>query len=307
MRIERSDRIGMAENSSSFYLLKTVLSWLMTLCYVLSLHSSKFPNGELSINSDECGIAGPTARIVNGLLAARSQLPWMVFLAVKINGEYTTCSGTILTQRNILTAAHCIKQNDTYPTRIVAFYNSTEKLEGAFWRVDRMKVHPDFNETTFVNDIAILRVEQPFTFTITTRPICISLEPVDIFHKHVRVAGWGRLKQFGPPQRLLYYTSLRVLSDEVCMRKFGSNGYNITLQFCAYEDTTDACEGDSGGPAIARAGNHRFLQVGIVSYGAACAGKVPGVYTRLDALVPWILDNILYGTWQILYPRGEDK
>ncbi|XP_075532201.1 chymotrypsin-2-like isoform X2 [Dermacentor variabilis] len=252
----------------------------------------------------------------------------MVFLAVKINGEYTTCSGTILTQRNILTAAHCIKQNGTYPTRIVAFYNSTQKLDGAFWRVDRMKVHPDFNETTFVNDIAILRVEQPFSFTMTTRPICISLEPVDIFHKHVRVAGWGRLKQFGPPQRLLYYTSLRVLSDEVCMRKFGNNGYNITLQFCAYEDTTDACEGqgsrhnakpdnyneehswekgDSGGPAIARADNHRFLQVGIVSYGAACAGKVPGVYTRLDALVPWILDNVLYGTWQILYPRGEDK
>ncbi|KAL1441899.1 hypothetical protein MTO96_008215 [Rhipicephalus appendiculatus] len=225
----------------------------------------------------------------------------MVFLVIKTNGNYTTCSGTILTQRNILTAAHCIKQNDTYPTRILAYYNSTEKFDGEFLRVDRMKVHPDFNETSFVNDIALLRVERSFTFTTRTRPICISLEPIDIFHKHVRVAGWGRLKQFGPSQRLLYYTSLRVMSDEVCMRKFASNGYNTTLQFCAHEYTTDACDGDSGGPAIARADNRRFLQVGIVSYGAGCADKeVPGVYTRLDALVPWILDNILYGTWLIL-------
>ncbi|KAL3254245.1 hypothetical protein MRX96_054275 [Rhipicephalus microplus] len=170
-----------------------------------------------------------------------------------------------------------------------------------------MKVHPDFNETTFVNDIALLRVERSFTFTTRTRPICISLEPVDIFHKHVRVAGWGLLKQFGPSQKLLYYTSLRVLSDKVCLKKFASNGYNTTLQFCAHENTTDACEGDSGGPAIARADNRRFLQVGIVSYGAGCVDEeVPGVYTRLDALVPWILDNILYGTWLILYPRGED-
>ncbi|KAH6924266.1 hypothetical protein HPB50_014535 [Hyalomma asiaticum] len=91
------------------------------------------------------------------------------------------------------------------------------------------------------------------------------------------------------------------MSDKLCMRKFGENGYNTTLQFCAYDDTTDACEGDSGGPAIARANNRRFLQVGIVSYGAGCADNdVPGVYTRLDALVPWILDNILYGTWLIL-------
>lgn len=284
-------------------------SWQIMFPFVLLLlQTTQFTNGKLSINSNECGIAGPTARIVNGLLAQRNQLPWMVFLAIKIKGEYISCSGTILTERNILTAAHCIKQNDTYPTRIVAFYNSTDKLEGAYWRVDRMKVHPGYNEKTFVNDVALLRVEQAFTFTKITRPICISLTPVDILQKHVRVAGWGRLKHLGPSQRLLYFTSLRVLPDSVCMRKFEANGFNKTLQFCAYGDTTDACEGDSGGPAIARADDHRFLQVGIVAYGTGCADKyMPGVYTRLDALVPWILKNVLYGTWQILYPTGEFK
>ncbi|KAK8757213.1 hypothetical protein V5799_000086 [Amblyomma americanum] len=156
-------------------------------------------------------------------------------------------------------------------------------------------------------------------------------------------------KKVGPSQRLLYFTSLRVMPDRVCMQKFGVHGFNKTLQFCAYGDATDACEaggvtffvhiphatpnvppycllcphsihsktrpnndhgfqGDSGGPAIARADNKRFLQVGIVSYGTGCADKdIPGVYTRLDAFVPWILENVLYGTWLILYPTGELK
>lgn len=188
----------------------------------------------------------------------------------------------------------------------MAYYNTTKKLAGDSWRVDRMKVHPDYDETSFVNDVAILRVEQAFKFADDTRPICISLEPVDIINKHVRVAGWGRLRHDGPPQRLLRYTSLRVMPNDVCMGKFGPNGYNSTLQFCAYGEDTDACEGDSGGPAISRAADRRFLIVGIVSYGPACGDKdMPGVYTRLDSLVPWILDNLLYGTWFILFPTGE--
>lgn len=283
--------------------------WQGIVSVLLQLHSAlaQFEK-PLDINSDECGLAGPSPRILNGLVAQKNQLPWMVFLAIKIKGEYTTCSGSIISRRNILTAAHCIQMSGTYPSRIVAFYNTTEKLAGGSWRVDRMKAHPDFDETSFVNDVAILRVEQAFEFADDTRPICISLEPVDIINKHVRVAGWGRLQAGGPPQRLLHYTSLRVMPNDVCMDKFGTNGYNSTLQFCAYGEDTDACEGDSGGPAIARADNRRFLVVGIVSYGSKCGNKdMPGVYTRLDSLVPWILDNLLYGTWFILSPTGEHK
>lgn len=37
----------------------------------------------------------------------------------------------------------------------------------------------------------------------------------------------------------------------------------------------------------------RYFQVGIISYGVGCAMEdEPGVYTRVDAFMPWIIGNI---------------
>ena len=68
-----------------------------------------------------------------------------------------------------------------------------------------------------------------------------------------------------------------------------------TTQFCAAsgdETSRDACSGDSGGPfAVFEDG--RWFLVGLVSFGLGC-GRVqyPGVYTRIDHFIPWILDVV---------------
>lgn len=51
-------------------------------------------------------------------------------------------------------------------------------------------------------------------------------------------------------------------------------------------------QGDSGGGLFNRR-NDRFQVIGIVSAGFGCAGvKMPGVYTRVNAYLEWIKQNM---------------
>ena len=56
----------------------------------------------------------------------------------------------------------------------------------------------------------------------------------------------------------------------------------------------DSCGGDSGGPLVYQAiTDDPYYQVGIVSYGTRICGRgVPGVYTRIEAYLDWIKNNL---------------
>ena len=49
-------------------------------------------------------------------------------------------------------------------------------------------------------------------------------------------------------------------------------------------------QGDSGGPMMLRdSETNRYSVVGVVSAGIGCALRdLPGIYTRVNAYVPWI-------------------
>ena len=56
----------------------------------------------------------------------------------------------------------------------------------------------------------------------------------------------------------------------------------------------DSCHGDSGAPLIVRrdSGSPAYLY-GIVSFGTkTCGSGVPGVYTRVETYIPWILSHL---------------
>lgn len=60
---------------------------------------------------------------------------------------------------------------------------------------------------------------------------------------------------------------------------------------------TDPCGGDSGGPLMAHYVHHRvskIIQYGIVSMGPLPCAKenVPTTYTKVEAYMDWILDNL---------------
>ena len=67
-------------------------------------------------------------------------------------------------------------------------------------------------------------------------------------------------------------------------------------QICAGgEKGKDSCNGDSGGPLMARESDISPWQiVGIVSFGTArCATGAPAVFTRVTNYRQWIRDNLV--------------
>lgn len=118
----------------------------------------------------------------------------------------------------------------------------------------------------------------------------------------VIVTGWGKTET-SPRSPQLLQIALSLLSTKNC-QNFYKNLLQISFEkhLCGYGGRRDACERDSGGPLQAvglyltnktRYVRYRYIQYGIVSSGSPqqCTNKdIPGVYTRVDNYMDWILD-----------------
>ncbi|KAL3211654.1 hypothetical protein MRX96_008362 [Rhipicephalus microplus] len=227
--------------------------------------------------------------IVNGSYAKPGQFPWMVFLIVHSReGKRFGCGGTILTQRHILTAAHCMYPDGTVAVGAEAYYGNIDKRRSKMLQVIKLIRHPKYNDKSLSHDIAVFVVKKPFEYGPNARPICIPTAPVNITGTDNILAGWGLIREGGPGTNYLKYTTVTVQPNHMCGATF--RGYDSRVMYCAYKTATDSCQGDSGGPGMYRvSGGHRYVQVGIVSYGHGCAREnVPGVYTRVDVFAPWL-------------------
>ena len=109
-------------------------------------------------------------RIVNGFEAIPHSLPWAVSLQYK--GVHD-CGGVIIDQWHILTAAHCLDySNDlgNYYARIGAHNRLTS---GQLIPIAELIIHPTYNEARSSDDIGIVRLAAPITFTEEIQPICL--------------------------------------------------------------------------------------------------------------------------------------
>lgn len=66
----------------------------------------------LFVHSDDCGVDGRSAitkRVLNGSSAHDHLFPWAVKLyRVDERGKLGLCTGSLISNRHVLTAAHCV-------------------------------------------------------------------------------------------------------------------------------------------------------------------------------------------------------
>ncbi|CAF1141948.1 unnamed protein product [Rotaria sordida] len=227
-------------------------------------------------------------RIVGGVEATAHSWPWIVSL--QSGGHF--CGGTLIDNRHVLTAAHCIRSTNF---RVIAGLHRRTDVNGPRsqnLRVLRVFVHEQYSSRTEANDIALVRLAQPVQFNNYVSAICLP-GPNPQESQRVTVAGWGVLSSSGNVASSLRQVSVSVMNNQA--EKVYGNNFDVRRQIGAGIPNLggkDSCQGDSGGPLMYNANNQWYLS-GVVSFGYGCAlSNYPGVYTRTSAYLNWIRTKI---------------
>ncbi|XP_047546045.1 CLIP domain-containing serine protease B9-like [Vanessa atalanta] len=226
-------------------------------------------------------------KIVGGYNTTIQDVPYQVYLLLQMGTDYYQCGGSIISERYVLTAAHCL----TGITRIYIRAGSTlADSGGTQYNTSRYRQHPFYNPMNSDYDVGIINVPNGMTLDgVNTRAVPLPKAGTKINNgTNVLVTGWGDTTENGQVSENLMGVQVPTVSNEECRRSYSTL---TSRQFCAGvpEGGKDSCQGDSGGPAVE---TNTGTQLGIVSFGSGCARPgTPGVYTNVAKVRRWIKTN----------------
>lgn len=181
---------------------------------------------------------------------------------VAVVGAPLGCSGTLVHEQAVLTAGHCLVQED--PAAVRVFFGSRVGGEGTFVSVRDAVAHPELDDTADY-DLALLWLTEPAPVapvSMAAEPLLGATPPVP-----VRLVGFG--------------VTGADAGDDGRKREGTSQTTEVTPWHVVLgADPSLPCLGDSGGPVLVASAEGEQLGA-VVSRGDAACG-VQGKATRVD-------------------------
>lgn len=240
-------------------------------------------------------------KIVGGQIAEPHSIPYQAAILVRRGPkEVTLCGGSLVDEKFILTAGHCLKSSGTAVVILGAHdLTANESTAQRHWvNSSSYRIHPEFSFNYAHMDIALIVLPTSVNFSDAIQPV--NLPSGFLFEESFSgeigtVSGFGQTCDGCGPSHVLRFTTNRVMSNSDCSEAFGFNAIPSDTQIClsTAESKSGSCRGDSGSPlTIGR--NEKHLQIGLSSFGyRKCEEGQPTVFTRLTReLVAWIHEEI---------------
>jgi secreted trypsin-like serine protease len=236
--------------------------------------------------------------IIGGQITTPYFWPWQLAIETDDGSEFRLhCGGVVIGENWGLTAAHCVtpRPGGEQLLAISGLYNRTEIFENTQIRLlspADITIHPEFDELTLLNDLAILHFPDALDLSgIYTRSICLppSASTSYVENPNCYITGWGQTTPGGELSESLQRISTDVIDPLHCELRL--NRTVLATETCTFDEVTrsdTACHGDMGGP-LGCVVNAQFYVAGIGSIvDADCDARVPQIYTNIPQYVDWI-------------------
>ena len=170
--------------------------------------------------------------------------PWMVYICViKDDGSgCQQCGGSMITNRKVLTAGHCLENSTTTNTGLIIGAHDTSKslknFRYTFNFISRIDIYPGYKlahgKTKLKNapDIAVLTLEKPLRLSDKINTICLTDGLSSYVDQPAIVSGWG----YDPvsnktSEDKLMKVDINVMSNVEC-KKRSRPRFSFLQRFC---------------------------------------------------------------------------
>jgi len=223
---------------------------VLTLVFLIAVTGCALPDGQ--------EVSSRASAIVNGSLDNTAAI------GVLIAGKNEACTATLIGPRTVLTAAHCVVNRTP-----VAFYHRS--VDGRRYNASSVTVHPDYAGTNRA-DIAIVRLEKSID---GVTPLSLARR-APLMGESVTLIGFGKTGEnegeFGVKRR--------------AENTIGHIDAQYFSFFAKGQGLGNVCDGDSGGPTLARR-DGKDTVIGVHSTKGGRCGE-QGNDMRVDVFRAWI-------------------
>ncbi|XP_070170269.1 serine protease ami-like isoform X3 [Polyergus mexicanus] len=174
-------------------------------------------------------------RLIGGVVAAEAEFPYQVSLWYY---NVHICSGMLINDRYILSAAHCVCDLIDEPSEELSVRTGSVDLKkGETHTVKSIKCHPDYVyglDNSWIADIVVIMLAKKVHSMFShVEPISLATYNTTIGERAV-ISGWGRTRRYSWLSQNLRKLSVPIIDNEAC-REYYKNITILNSQICTLE------------------------------------------------------------------------
>jgi len=256
------------------------------------------------------GLADNWDALIGSYEAHVNSIPWQAGL-VEIGSSTPFCGGTIICDKFVMTAAHCIRPDcikspgSCYQILTEGHDITTGLDQATRQNIKAINVHPNFLSPgitcIYDYDLALLELTEAIKLTEDSpaKAACLPDPSDDFFSNGTTfvVGGWDWQSAGGSTLPKYHHGTVSAMSDEDCEQLYGELKTPRIRCVGQVHNENVSCKADSGGPLTwldPRTAKGKVI--GIVSWGIGCKRQneivAPGAYSDIVSVLDWVRQTI---------------